>query len=139
YANLSVSRPKDISFSWEQVLSFEGDSGPYLQYSNVRAKSIREASKSGSFDDGEFNDKEYELLKKLAEFPEKVEAAAEQREPAKIANYLSTLSEEFNSFYHECEVLGSEGEVKRLKLVELFVEVSDQGLELLGIESLNEM
>ena len=140
YANLSVSRPKDISFSWEQVLSFEGDSGPYLQYSNVRAKSIlREASKSGSFDDGEFNDQEYELLKKLAEFPEKVEAAAEQREPAKIANYLSTLSEEFNSFYHECEVLGSEGEVKRLKLVELFVEVSDQGLELLGIESLNEM
>ena len=140
YRNLAISRKKDMEFNWDTAISFKGDSGPYLQYSNVRAKSIlREASKSGSFDDGEFNDQEYELLKKLAEFPEKVEAAAEQREPAKIANYLSTLSEEFNSFYHECEVLGSEGEVKRLKLVELFVEVSDQGLELLGIESLNEM
>ncbi len=139
YRNLAISRKKDMEFNWDTAISFKGDSGPYLQYSNVRAKSIlREASKSGSFN-GEFNNQEYELLKKVAEFPEKVESAAEQREPAKIANYLSTLSEEFNSFYHECEVLGSKDEEKRLKLVELFVEVSDQGLELLGIESLDEM
>ena len=139
YRNLSISRKKDMEFNWDTAISFKGDSGPYLQYSNVRAKSIiRKASSSGEFS-GEFEDQEYELLKKLAEFPEKVEAAADQREPAKIANYLSTLSEEFNVFYHECEVLGSDREASRLKLVELFVEVSDQGLELLGIEPLDEM
>lgn len=141
YANLSVSRNKDIEFAWDQVLSFEGDSGPYLQYSNTRAKSIlKKAEKSGELA-GELEDQEYRLLKKLAEFPEKIEEAAEQRDPAKIANYLSLLSEDFNSFYHDCPVIDSKEEKKkrRLKIVGLFVEVTDQGLELLGIEPLEEM
>ncbi len=141
YANLSVSRPKDIVFEWEDVLDFEGDSGPYLQYTNVRAKSIlRETEKEGELV-GELEDEEYRLVKKLSEFPEKVERAASGREPAKIANYLSELCEEFNSFYHSCQVVGVEEETekRRLKLVEEFVEVTDQGLELLGIEPLEEM
>ncbi len=141
YANLSVSRNKDIEFDWDEVLNFEGDSGPYLQYTNVRAKSIlEESSMEGSLVGG-LEDKEYRLLKKLSEFPEKVEEAGEQREPAKIANYLSGLCEEFNTFYHECQVIGvdEETEKRRLKLVEAFVEVTDQGLELLGIEALDEM
>jgi arginyl-tRNA synthetase len=139
YRNLAISRKKDMEFDWDTAISFKGDSGPYLQYSNVRAKSIlRKASKKGEIT-GNLDDHEYELMKKLAEFPEKVEAAAEQREPAKIANYLSNLSEEFNTFYHECEVIGSDSEASRLKLVELFVEISDQGLELLGIQPLEEM
>jgi arginyl-tRNA synthetase len=141
YANLSVSRPKDIEFDWDEVLDFEGDSGPYLQYTNVRAKSIlRETGKDGELV-GELEDEEYRLLKKLSEFPEKVEAAAGQREPAKIANYLSDLCEEFNSFYHSCQVTGVEETVekRRVKIVESFVEVTDQGLDLLGIEPLEEM
>lgn len=141
YANLSVSRSKDIEFDWDQVLDFEGDSGPYLQYSNTRAKSIlRKADVYGELE-GELNEEEYALMKKLAEFPEKVESAAEYREPAKIANYLSQLCEEFNSFYHSCPVLDAEEEVKnrRLKVTEMFVDVTDQGLELLGIEPLEEM
>ncbi|MFB6203795.1 MAG: arginine--tRNA ligase [Candidatus Nanohaloarchaea archaeon] len=141
YANLSVSRPKDIVFEWDEVLDFEGDSGPYLQYTNVRAKSIlREAEKDGELA-GELTDEEYRLVRKLSEFPEKVRSAADHREPAKIANYLSALCEEFNSFYHSCRVLGvePEDERRRLKLVEEFVRVTDQGLELLGIEPLEEM
>lgn len=141
YANLSVSRPKDIEFDWDEVLDFEGDSGPYLQYTNVRAKSIlRETDKNGEIS-GKFEEEEYRLVKKLSEFPEKVERAADGREPAKIANYLSELCEEFNSFYHSCQVLGvdEKTEKRRLKLVETFVDVSDQGLELLGIEPLEEM
>jgi arginyl-tRNA synthetase len=141
YANLSVSRPKDIEFDWDEVLDFEGDSGPYLQYTNVRAKSIlRETGKDGELV-GELEDEEYRLLKKLSEFPEKVEAAAGQREPAKIANYLSDLCEGFNSFYHSCQVTGVEETVekRRVKIVESFVEVTDQGLDLLGIEPLEEM
>ena len=141
YANLSVSRPKDIEFDWDEVLDFEGDSGPYLQYTNVRAKSILgETEKEGELV-GDLEDQEYRLLQKLSEFPEKVERAADSREPAKIANYLSELCEEFNSFYHSCQVLGVEEETekRRLKLVEAFSVVSDQGLELLGIEPLEEM
>ena len=139
YRNLAISRKKDMEFNWDTAISFKGDSGPYLQYSNVRAKSIlRKASNNGELG-SEFEDEEYELLKKLAEFPEKVESAADQREPAKIANYLSTLCEDFNTFYHECEVIGSEKESQRLKLVKMFVEVTDQGLELLGIEPLDKM
>ncbi len=141
YANLSVSRPKDIEFNWDEVLTFEGDSGPYLQYTNVRAKSIlRESDLEGEIT-GEFDDEEYRLVKKLSELPEKIETAADQREPAKIANYLSDLCEEFNSFYHSCQVTGTEEEVekRRLKIVELFVEATDTGLDLLGIESLEEM
>jgi len=141
YANLSVSRPKDIEFDWDEVLDFEGDSGPYLQYTNVRAKSIlREAEIDGEIV-GEFEEAEYRLVQKLSEFTDKVESAADQREPAKIANYLSELSEDFNRFYHKCKVLGvdEETEKRRLKLVEEFRDVSDKGLELLGIEPLDEM
>lgn len=141
YANLSISREKDIEFSWDRALSFEGDSGPYLQYSNTRAKSIlRKTDSEGQFA-GDFEDEEYSLMKKLAEFPEKVENAAQHREPAKIANYLSQLCEEFNRFYHSCPVLDAEKEARnrRLKITRLFVEVSDQGLELLGIEPLEAM
>jgi len=141
YANLSVSKSKDINFDWDDVLSFDGDSGPYLQYSNVRAKSIlRKASTEGEFI-GEFANEEYSLLKKLAEFPEKVENSADQREPAKLANYLSELCEEFNSFYHSCPVMDAAetDKKRRLKLVEDFVEVSDTGLGLLGIQALDEM
>ena len=139
YSNLSVSRKKDMEFNWDTALSFKGDSGPYLQYSNVRAKSIlRKASADGELGE-EFEDAEYHLVKKLSEFSGQVERAAEDREPAKIANYLSDLCEEFNTFYHECQVLESGRDKHRLKLVEMFVDVTDQGLELLGIEPLEEM
>lgn len=141
YANLSVSRPKDIEFNWDEVLTFEGDSGPYLQYTNVRAKSILRESDKEPEAEGEFTDAEHRLVRKISEFPEKVELAAEQREPAKIANYLSNLCEEFNSFYHECQVVGVNEEVekRRLKIVESFIEVTNTGLDLLGIEDLEEM
>ncbi len=142
YANLSVSRRKEITFNWDQVLNFEGDSGPYLQYSNTRAKSILKKTSAEPVISGDINEKEYRLLKQLSRFPEKVENAADGREPAKIANYLSTLCEEFNTFYHECSVLNTgdkEIEARRVKIVELFSNVTDTGLELLGIEPLEEM
>jgi len=141
YANLSISREKDIEFNWDQALSFEGDSGPYLQYSNTRAKSILQKADTKGRLEGTLNDEEYSLMKKMAEFPEQVESAAEHREPAKIANYLSRLCEEFNSFYHSCPVLDANEEAtnRRLRIIDLFVDVTDQGLELLGIEPLEEM
>lgn len=141
YANLSVSRNKDIEFNWEDVLAFEGDSGPYLQYSNTRAKSILEKTEEKGELKGELEDSERKMIKKLTEFPEKVESAADKRDPVKVASYLSELCEEFNTFYHKCPVLDVEEDLRkrRLKIVELFVKVSDQGLELLGIKPLEQM
>ncbi|MFB6158820.1 MAG: arginine--tRNA ligase [Candidatus Nanohalobium sp.] len=141
YSNLKVSRKKDMEFNWDTALSFKGDSGPYLQYTNVRAKSILEETDKAGELIGEFEEQEYRLVKKLSEFPEKIEAASRKRDPSKIANYLSNLSEEFNSFYHSCQVTGVEENVekRRVKLVRSFVQVTDQGLELLGLEPLEEM
>lgn len=141
YANLAVSRQKDIEFEWEDVLTFEGDSGPYLQYSNTRAKSILEKTDKKPEIEGELSEEEYRLVRKLGEFPEKIESSARNKDPAKIANYLTALCEEFNSFYHSCNVIGEDEttEKRRLKIVELFVNVTDQGLELLGIQPLDEM
>ncbi|MFB6182615.1 MAG: arginine--tRNA ligase, partial [Candidatus Nanohaloarchaea archaeon] len=141
YANLSVSRNKDIKFDWDQVLNFEGDSGPYLQYSNTRAKSIIDKVSEKGEIKTEPTEEEYLLTRKLSELPEKIENAAEEREPAKIANYLSDLSETFNKFYHECPVLEADLETRktRIRLVELFIEATDTGLELLGIPRLEEM
>lgn len=141
YANLKVSREKDIEFSWDRALSFEGDSGPYLQYSNTRAKSILDKAENEGELEAEPSDPVYSLMKKLAEFPERVEEAADTREPAKVANYLSELCEEFNSFYHSTPVLDADPRERstRILAVELFVEVTDSGLELLGIEPVEEM
>lgn len=141
YANLSVTRPKDITFDWDQVLSFEGDSGPYIQYSNTRAKSILNNFEKNYSYKGNLEDLEYRLVKKLGEFPEVVENSGAKREPAKIANYLSTVCEEFNKFYHECPVNNAEEETskRRAAIVKDFIKVTDQGMKLLGIEPLKTM
>lgn len=141
YANLSVTKQKDIMFNWDEILTFEGDSGPYLQYSNTRAKSILRKSSETPELIGEFTDDEFKLVKKVSQFPETVEQAVKQREPTKIANYLSKLCEEFNTFYHNSPVLKADLEDKkrRLKVLEMFEKVSSKGMELIGITPIDEM
>ncbi len=141
YGSLSVSRSKGIEFSWDRALSFEGESGPYLQYSNTRARSIlSEADESGE-NLGTLTEHEKELVRELAAFPGAVDSSVESLDPVKLASYLSELCEAFNQFYHECPVLQADQKDtrRRLLLVELFREVTDTGLELLGIETLDEM
>ncbi len=141
YANLAVSRNKTIEFDWDSVLSFEGDSGPYLQYSSTRAKSIMRKAELTPELTGELTDTEHRLLKKLGAFPETVTNAADNREPATIANYLSQLCESFNSFYHDSPVLDADDTTtrRRLAIIALFIAVTDTGMELLGMEPLEEM
>ncbi|MDY6765758.1 MAG: arginine--tRNA ligase [Candidatus Nanohaloarchaea archaeon] len=142
YANLKVTRQKEIEFDWDRVLSFEGDAGPYLQYANTRAKSILSKADTAGDIQGAVADEEHALVTELAAFPEHVETAAAQRDPATLANYLAQLCETFNTFYHSKRVLdagSTEAVQRRLRLVELFRDVTDQGLALLGIEPLEEM
>jgi arginyl-tRNA synthetase len=141
YAMLRNENNKNITFDWEQALSFEGDSGPYLQYSYARASSIlrKARKKPGKFKIEKLDEKEIQLVKKILDFTKVVDDAYRQLSPHLIANYSFELAQIFNEFYHACQVIGSKEENFRLKLVEAFRIVLKQSLYLLGIEVMEEM
>jgi arginyl-tRNA synthetase len=142
YFILKFSREKDIDFSFEKALDWEGDSGPYLLYSNARAHGILEKSDEKPEFHCYESEIEYELVRKIAEFEEVVEESFDSREPTKLAHYVKELAETFNSFYHKCPVNSADTEElkqSRLKITEAFTQTMEQGLELLGIEPLEEM
>ncbi len=139
YSMLKISTSKEISFDIDESISFEGDSGPYLQYAHVRADKILQ--KSGGFKETfkpkELTTEEKELIKKLLDFPEIVEKSAKDLKPNYICNYAHELAEIFSTFYHSCPVIQSEGELKnfRLTLVKAFKITLKNCLNLLGIET----
>jgi arginyl-tRNA synthetase len=132
---------KDVNFSWEQALSFEGNTGPYLQYSYARASSIIKKAKSKNQKPkiSELNKKEIELLIKISKFPEIVERAGQNMNPSLIANYAFELAQIFNEFYHSSKVIGSNQESFRLRLIDSFRTTLKNALHLLGIEVMEEM
>ncbi len=137
------NRPtEDVQFSWENALSFEGNTGPYLQYSYARASSI--LKKAENFNKGtvkikELSKEEIQLVSKISKFPEVVEKAGETMNPSLIANYSYDLCKTFNEFYHNCKVLESDNESFRLRLIESFRTCLKNALHLLGIEVMEEM
>lgn len=144
FNDLAHNRIKDITFDWESALSFEGDTGPYVQYTHARAASLlRRAEEELRVDvDGlapegsELVEAEtFQLVKRLAEFPEALQRAAEAREPSEIARYLLTLCREFNSFYHAHRIVQSEAAASRLALTKAVKTVIARGLFLLGIRA----
>jgi len=139
YAILKVEPEKDIVFDWSKVLAFEGDAGPYLQYSLVRAKKILEkASDVPSFDISrvEVGDPEWTLVKEIAKFPEIVLEAAETMKPYVLARYARVLADKFNKFYEKCPVIRESGDVKgfRLSVVGAFYNTMRNALRLLLIQ-----
>ena len=143
YLLLKTDIKKDITFNPKESINFEGNTGPYLQYSYARASSILKKAKTKSTQIKNFEkleSKEIELAKKLSFFPEIVTNSANSLNSTIIANYTYELAQIFNEFYHECPVIGSkEKEVFRLKLVKAFRQVLKNSLYLLGIETLEEM
>lgn len=143
---LSNSRIKDTNFVWEDALSFEGNTGPYVQYTYARSASVlRKSAKEEIYTDNEiYNDltvDETELIKRLAEFPATVLRAMEEYEPSVITRYLLGLCADFNQFYHNCPIMKSEGAVKafRLKLTMSTNTVLGKGLTLLGMKRTEEI
>jgi arginyl-tRNA synthetase len=138
---------KDVEFSWEQALNFEGDSGPYLQYSYARANSIIE--KVEQFDsskikksketENKIEEQELALIKKIGEFLQVVENAEKNLNPAIIASYAFQLSQTFNEFYHACKVIGEKSQNFRIKIIKAFMTTLKNALYLLGIEVMEEM
>lgn len=141
YAILKVSNEKNVTFNWETALSFEGDAGPYLQYSYARINSI--FKKYGNKLPSKVNlkelkeESEFELIKELGNFENVVRKALQELKPNLLANYVYGLTKKFSSFYHECSVLNAESEdVKKARLILLDAvrQVIKNCLSLLGIE-----
>jgi len=143
YNDLSQNRQSDIVFNWDKMLSFEGNSGPYLQYSYVRLRSIlRKAGALKSFKAEFLKEKgELEILKELIKFPEIVQESAEKFQINMLANYLYNLAGLINAFYEKFPVLKAEKDIKfaRLALIKAATVVLKNGLGLLGMEVLEKM
>jgi arginyl-tRNA synthetase len=138
YGMLKFDNNRKILFDWEAALQVTGNTGPYLQYSYARACSILKKGGKGKI--GKLEDeKEIDLLKLLAKFPESVERSGRELQPHYLAGYLYELSESFNSYYQTVRVIGNKNEKAKLTLVEKVKLVLGIGLDLLGIEVLESM
>ena len=130
-------------YDFEKSISFEGDSGPYLQYSYARAKSVIEkAQKEDILPDFEVMPSEiFEVEKLLYKFPEVVLRSAKEYEPHYIANYLIEVARSFNSFYGNIIIVNKEDKTSSYKvaLTYAFTFVMRTGLHLLGIKAPEKM
>ncbi len=156
YQYIKNGRERDIMFSWEEMLDFDGDSAPYLQYSGARAHSIlRQAGIdsdssediSSYFDNEDFvetvsSDFAIDLLKSIIAYKDSIKSALKQNEPFLLARALNNLCRAFNRFYTNCHILNeSNVEVRkaRLYLTKCFFKILKEGLALLGIEAVERM
>jgi arginyl-tRNA synthetase len=146
YADLSTDRTRDYRFDWARMLSFDGNTGPYLQYAHARICSIfRRAAQEGQpGPDGLgavrsiTEHEERELAKRLLGFPDAVSASLATYSPHKLCAYLFELASTFTAFYEHCPVLrapDAETRASRLALCALTATVLDKGLGLLGIDA----
>ncbi len=137
YFMLRTSAEKGITFSWRKALNFEENTGPYVQYACVRAKSIlRNANETPEACKPEnLNDYERVLLKLFAKYPSVILEAAEKKKPHLIANYAFELAKTFNLFYRDCPVIKSDERTRkfRLAVVKCFEIIVEDALNLLGI------
>lgn len=142
FGALYNSKIKDITFSYDKVLSFEGETGVYVQYTCARAKSV--IDKGGlpeSFEVNEILPQEFEIVKTLAAFPETLLSAAEKYEPCFIARYAVDLAQKFNKFYFDCKILTAPEEFRafRLHLTAATLQTLKNALRLLGIGAPDKM
>src|SRR3989440_6202617 len=139
YADLSQYRMTDYVFSWDRMLSFQGNTAPYLQNAYVRIRSIfRKSGEEFAATEKIVIDaaEERNLALKLCQFAEVVPTVLNDFRPNLLANYLYELANAFHSFYEACPVLKSEEPMRssRLALCQLTGRVLAKGLELLGIK-----
>jgi len=155
FNELSASRIKDYVFSWDKVLNFDGETGPYVQYVYARAASvIRKAVEMGDPDPelafgggSDFNaayltsDAAFDLAKLIHSFPDSVIMASERYEPSYVTRHIVDVAQAFNRFYHEETVLVDDADERaaRLALVCAAKQVIGIGLSLLGIEAPEKM
>ncbi len=141
FEELSNNRTKDYTFTWDKILNFEGETGPYVQYAHTRAVSV--LRKAGTEIDNDFKPKlltddiTLDVLRQIQQFPESIMDAQRKNEPSIITRHIIDTAQVFNRFYHECPILVEDEELKRARLAVVFAvkQVLNIGLGLLGIQA----
>ncbi|MEA4828220.1 MAG: DALR anticodon-binding domain-containing protein, partial [Clostridium sp.] len=145
FTYLKNRREKDIVFNWDEMLNFEGETGPYVQYTYARGKSIlrRAGEVKGEPNYSALNSvEEFELVKTLGNFNEAILSAIDKLEPSTLTRYIIDVAKAFNKFYNAHNIMATEDEnikIARLKMVEATCQVIKNALNLLGIEVVEKM
>ncbi len=142
YFLLKVDPRKNITFNPKESIDFNGNTGPFIQYTYARICSVlrkaeEEGMKIGDYSNIAPGEREITLIQTLADFPATVQAAGQSYSPALIANYIYDLVKSYNQFYHDCSILKEEDEAKRslrLELSRQTANVVKTGMGLLGID-----
>jgi arginyl-tRNA synthetase len=145
YADLSKDRTSNYVFDWDRMLSFDGNTAPYLQYAYARIQSIfRKGATMGATEVGEVRleaPQELALAKHVLRFGDVINLMARELKPHYLTTYLYELATKFSAFFENCPVLQSEPAVRasRLGLCRVVAQVLGKGLDLLGIEHPEQM
>ena len=145
YSTLSNSRIKDIVFDLDRILNFDGETGPYVQYTHARALSVLRKAADLPPAEPDYSaltcPQAYAVIKLIAEFPEVIRRAAEKYEPFFITRHVTALAQAFNKFYYDIRILDEDAQATaaRLELVRATATVIKTGLGLLGIHAPDRM
>ncbi|GAF65571.1 arginyl-tRNA synthetase [Bacillus sp. TS-2] len=144
FHDLKNEKQNNVEFSLQDMLRFEGTTGPYVQYTHARACSILTKADSFEWDVNDImgldDSYSWPVIMKLAQFPENVERGFLKRDPSKLAKYVLELAQEFNKYYSQTKILTQDDELfSRLALVKAVTMVLKEGLRLLGIKAPNKM
>ncbi|MBR2869974.1 MAG: arginine--tRNA ligase [Clostridia bacterium] len=142
FGALCNNKIKDIVFSYDRVLSFEGETCPYVQYTVARCNSIlNKCGEPDKYQLPSINADEYAVLNELGRFKEVVKSAADKYEPSLVTRYALDLASAFNKFYFTCKIAGEEQNIRnfRLSITKAVKTVLTNALGLLGIETVEEM
>ena len=143
YADLSKNRTSDYIFDWDTMISFEGNTAPYLLYAFTLVNSVFAKAKVDMYSLNAAivleTQQEIDLAKKIALFPEIIDVVSEKATPHLICTYLFELAGLFSSFYEHCPILNNPLQDSRLMLAALTAKVLKLGLSLLGIQTLKRM
>lgn len=146
FNDLYNQRIKDVVFNWDKILNFDGETGPYVQYTYARCASVlRKAGEVTIPEEIDYSvltdEVTMNLLKDITRFPGVVKDAAEKYEPFVISRFAVSVAQHFNKFYHDCQINVDDENIKmaRLKVVSVTMRVIKDALELLGIECPEQM
>jgi arginyl-tRNA synthetase len=146
FNDLYNQRIKDVVFDWDKIHNFDGETGPYVQYTYARAASIlRRATDFDKNVEIDYSiltdDSSVALLKEINRYPEVIETAAERMEPSVVARYAMAVAQAFNKFYHDNQCIVEDQNISnaRLKLLSLAKDILKDSLSLLGIQCPEQM